>query len=104
MKENANQPPALGNSKKVEGNISSLNTNSRSAAALPLDPAEVIRMGGRMAKGIVEKRELTGDVEVRVSMRSSKYLGSGELFTLRNLEPADYHLILLALPRNKGSG
>ena len=65
--------------------------------------SEVIRMVGRVKGGFIEKRELQEDVEIRVSMRSSKFLGSIELFTLRDLEPADYHLMLIAIPRKKDS-
>jgi hypothetical protein len=63
--------------------------------------SEVIRMGGGVKKGIIEKRELVNDEEIRVSMRSTQCLGSIELFTLRRLKPDDYHLILLAIPRKK---
>ena len=57
-------------------------------------------MGGRVKAGIVAKRELEGDEEIRVSIRSSKY-PSIEVFTLRNIEPADYRLVLVAIPREK---
>ena len=70
---------------------------------IDINCSEVIQMGGRVKRGIIAKGELEGDVEVRVSMRSTKFLGSTELFTLRNLEPADYHLILVAIPRKTGS-
>ncbi len=63
--------------------------------------ADVIRMGGGVKKGIIEKRELQDDEEIRVSIRSSKSLGSIELFTLRGLTPSDYHLMLVAVPRKK---
>ncbi len=63
--------------------------------------AEVIRLGGGAKRGIVEARELVNAEEIRVSMRSSHYLGSIELFTLRHLKPDDYHLVLLAVPRKK---
>jgi len=62
---------------------------------------DVIRMGGAVKRGVIEKRELQDDEEIRVSIRSSKCLGSIELFTLRNLKPADYQLMLVAIPRNK---
>ena len=62
---------------------------------------DVIRMGGAVKRGVIEKRELQNDEEIRVSIRSSKCLGSIELFTLRHLKPADYQLILIAVPRNK---
>jgi hypothetical protein len=62
---------------------------------------DVIRMGGAVKRGLIEKRELQNDEEIRVSIRSSKCLGSIELFTLRHLKPADYQLMLVAIPRNK---
>ena len=62
---------------------------------------DVIRMGGAVKRGIIEKRELEDDEEIRVSIRSSKCLGSVELFTLRRLKPADYQLMLVAIPRDK---
>jgi len=62
--------------------------------------SEVIQMGGRVKAGIISKTELEEDEEIRVSIRSTKY-PSIEVFTLRNVEPADYHLILVAIPRNK---
>jgi hypothetical protein len=62
--------------------------------------SEVIRMGGRIKAGIIAKTELEDDEEIRVSIRSSR-LPSVELFTLRNVEPADYHLLLVAIPRKK---
>ncbi len=63
--------------------------------------SEVIRMGGRVKAGIIAKTELESDEEIRVSIRSSRY-PSVELFTLRNVEPADYRLVLIAIPRKKG--
>ena len=65
-----------------------------------IDCSDVIRMGGRVKAGIIAKRELEGDEEIRVSIRSSKY-PSIEVFTLRNIEPADYRLVLVAIPREK---
>ena len=65
-----------------------------------IDCSDVIRQGGRVKAGIVAKRELEGDEEIRVSLRSSKY-PSVEVFTLRNVEPADYRLVLVAIPREK---
>ena len=64
--------------------------------------SEVIRVGGGVKRGIIAKTELEGDEEIRVSIRSSRF-PSIELFTLRNIEPADYHLILIAIPRKEGS-
>ena len=66
--------------------------------------SEAIRMGGGAKRGIICKQELEEAEEIRVSIRPPKFLGSTELFTLRHLEPADYHLILVAIPRNEGSG
>ncbi|MFC1976957.1 hypothetical protein ACFLWS_01630 [Chloroflexota bacterium] len=66
--------------------------------------SEVIRMGGGTKRGTITKRELEEAGEIRVSIRPPTFLGSTELFTLRKLEPADYHLILVAIPRNDGSG
>ena len=61
-------------------------------------------MGGGIERGTICKKELEEAGEIRVSIRPPKFLGSTELFTLRHLEPADYHLILIAIPRKKGSG
>jgi hypothetical protein len=61
---------------------------------------DAVRMGGGAKRGVVSKRELEEAEEIRVSIRPPRFLGSTELFTLRNLEPADYHLILIAVPRN----
>ncbi len=66
--------------------------------------AEAVRMGGGVKRGIIEARELANGEEIRVSMRSAHYLGSIELFTLRHLPPGDYHLMLVAVPREKKSG
>ncbi len=63
--------------------------------------AEAARMGGGVKRGIIEARELANGEEIRVSMRSAHYLGSIELFTLRHLRPGDYHLMLVAVPREK---
>lgn len=68
-----------------------------------IDCSEVIRIGGRVKAGIISKTELEADEEIRVSLRSTKF-PSVEVFTLRNVKPADYHIILVAIPRNKGSG
>ena len=62
--------------------------------------SEVIRMGGGIKKGVVSKKELQEAQEIRVSIRPPMFIGSTELFTLRNLEPADYHLMLIAVPRD----
>ena len=63
--------------------------------------AEVTRMGGGVKKGLICRRELEEAQEIRVSIRPPKFLGSIELFTLRNLGPGDYHLMLVAIPRNE---
>jgi len=66
--------------------------------------SEAIRMGGGAKRGTITTRELEEAQEIRVSIRPPKFLGSTEMFTLRNLEPADYHLILVAIPRKMNSG
>lgn len=82
-----------------------------------IDCAEVVQMGGRVKGGVIEELELRPDfyrycrqtsagedqknneeLEIRVSIRSSK-LPSIELFTLRNVKPANYRLVLVAIPR-----
>ena len=86
-----------------------------------IDCSEVIRAGGRVKAGIIEKREIQNqyergifrlnetqvnntqiDTEIRVSLRSTRF-PSVELFTIRELEPNDYLLVLVAIPRNKDS-
>ena len=62
--------------------------------------SEVIKLGGGVKKGVISKRELEEAQEIRVSIRPPYFLGSVEMFTLRNLEPEDYHLMLVAVPRN----
>ena len=66
--------------------------------------SEVIRMGGGIKKGVLSKKELQEAQEIRVSIRPPMFIGSTELFTLRNLEPADYHLMLIAVPREDNNG
>ena len=66
--------------------------------------SEVIRMGGGAKRGVICKRELEEAQEIRVSIRPPTFLGSIEMFTLRNLEPGDYHLMLVAIPRKEGGG
>ena len=63
-----------------------------------------VQAGGGAKRGIISKRELEDAEEIRVSIRSPKSIGSTEMFTLRNLEPADYHLILVAIPRKVAGG
>ena len=64
----------------------------------------VVRMGGGVERRTICKRELEEAEEIRVSIRPPKFLGSTELFTLHHLEPADYHLVLVAILRKKDSG
>jgi hypothetical protein len=66
--------------------------------------SEVVRMGGGAKRGVIAKRELEDAQEIRVSIRPPTFLGSIEMFTLRNLEPGDYHLMLVAIPRKRDSG
>lgn len=61
--------------------------------------AEVIRMGGGAKKGSIAKWELEAAQEIRVSIRPPRQLSSTELFTLRKLEPGEYRLMLIAVPR-----
>jgi hypothetical protein len=66
--------------------------------------AEAIRVGGGAKRGTITRQELEEAEEIRVSIRPPMFLGSTELFTLRNLEPGDYHLILVAIPRKNENG
>lgn len=59
----------------------------------------VAQMGGSVKRGVVTKRELEEAQEIRVSIRPPRHIGSTELFTLRNITPGDYHLLLIAIPR-----
>lgn len=61
--------------------------------------AEVILMGGGVKKGSIAKWELEAAQEIRVSIRPPRQLSSTELFTLRKLEPGEYRLMLIAVPR-----
>jgi hypothetical protein len=63
--------------------------------------AEVARMGGGVKRGLICRQELEEAQEIRVSIRPPRFLGSIELFTLRNLGLGDYHLMLVAIPRNE---
>ena len=65
--------------------------------------AEVYRLGGGAKRGLISQKELEEAQEIRVSIRPPHFLGSIEMCTLRNLVPADYHLMLVAIPRNQGS-
>ena len=60
---------------------------------------QVAQMGGGVKRGIVTKGELEEAQEIRVSIRLPRHIGSTELFTLRNITPDDYHLLLIAIPR-----
>ncbi len=60
---------------------------------------QVARMGGAVKRGTVTKKELEDALEIRVSIRLPHHIGSTELFTLRNIPPGDYHLLLIAIPR-----
>jgi hypothetical protein len=60
---------------------------------------QVAQMGGSVKRGVVTKRELEEAQEIRVSIRPPRHIGSTELFTLRNIAPGDYHLLLIAIPR-----
>lgn len=62
--------------------------------------SEVVKLGGGVKQGLICKQELVEAQEIRVSIRPPYFLGSIEMFTLRNLEPGDYHLMLVAVPRN----
>ena len=63
--------------------------------------SDIMQMGGGAKRGVICKRELEEAEEIRVSIRPPKFLGSIEMFTLRNLVPDDYHLMLIAVPRNE---
>jgi hypothetical protein len=88
-----------------------------------IDCSEVVSKGGRVKGGIIHQKELVmdyyrygkshshdekgkhgihDDIEIRVSVRSSK-LPSIELFTLRNVRPADYRLVLVAIPEDRNN-
>ena len=62
---------------------------------------EVARMGGGVKSGVITRKELEAAQEIRVSIRPTNHIGSTELFTLRKLDPDEYHLMLIAIPRNK---
>ena len=63
--------------------------------------SEVVRLGGGVKKGVITRKELEAAEEIRVSIRPTTHIGSTELFTLRKLEPNEYHLMLIAVPRHK---
>ena len=64
---------------------------------------QVAQMGGGVKRGVITKREMEDAMEIRVSIRLPSHIGSTELFTLRNISPNDYHLMLIAIPRRSGS-
>jgi len=61
--------------------------------------AQVAQMGGGVKRGVISKDEMEDAMEIRVSIRLHRHIGSTELFTLRNISPNDYHLMLIAIPR-----
>ena len=63
--------------------------------------SQVIQMGGGVKKGVISSKELEAAQEIRVSIRPTTHIGSTELFTLRKLDPGEYHLMLIAVPRKK---
>jgi hypothetical protein len=63
--------------------------------------SHVTKMGGGVKRGVISKRELELAQEIRVSIRPTNHIGSTELFTLRKLDPEEYHLMLVAVPRKK---
>ena len=65
---------------------------------------ETIAMGGGVKKGVISRKEVEDAGEIRVSIRPPTFLGSIELFTLRNLDISDYHLMLVAIPRKEKVG
>lgn len=76
-------------------------TNAESEKILEHIEREVNRLGGGAKRGLISKKELEEAQEIRVSIRPPHFLGSIEMFTLRNLAPDDYHLMLVAIPRNQ---
>jgi len=62
---------------------------------------QIIALGGGVKRGLISKQELEEAQEIRVSIRPPYFLGSIEMFTLRKLIPGDYHLMLVAIPRNQ---
>ena len=67
-----------------------------------IDCSEIVhQLGGRVKGGQVNGCELLENEEIRVSIRSSRY-PSVEIFTIRNLKPCDYQIVLVAIPKNNG--
>jgi hypothetical protein len=60
---------------------------------------QVVQMGGAVKRGVISKSEMEDAMEIRVSIRLHRHIGSTELFTLRDIKPDDYHLLLIAIPR-----
>jgi hypothetical protein len=75
--------------------------DGESERILKLIEAEVSKLGGGAKRGLISQKELEEAQEIRVSIRPPHFLGSIEMFTLRKLDPADYHLMLVAIPRNQ---
>jgi len=65
-----------------------------------IDCSEVVKSGGRVKGGLIARNELEDGEEIRVSIRSSKY-PSVEVFTIRNVSPGDYRLVLAVIPRKR---
>jgi len=61
--------------------------------------SQVARLGGGAKRGVVTRQEMEEAREIRVSIRLPSRIGSTELFTLRNMPPENYHLMLIAIPR-----
>lgn len=61
--------------------------------------AQVAQVGGAVKRGVISKSEVEDAMEIRVSIRLHHHIGSTELFTLRNIKPDNYHLMLIAIPR-----
>jgi hypothetical protein len=76
-------------------------TQAESKRILELIETEVSKFGGGAKRGLISKKELEEAQEIRVSIRPPHFLGSIEMFTLRDLPPEDYHLMLVAIPRNQ---
>lgn len=66
-----------------------------------IDCSEIIKIGGRIKGGIVSENELRNNEDIRISIRSSRF-PSIEVFTLRNIKPGNYRIVLVAIPRNNG--
>jgi hypothetical protein len=76
-------------------------TDAENERVLKQIETEILKLGGGAKRGLISRQELEDAREIRVSIRPPYFLGSIEMFTLRNLVPADYHLMLVAIPRNQ---